>query len=113
MLKKYLINNEHSKDDKKYKIMKRKVNKNKLPGTNSVVIPENSSTYDNRKANMSQISNKSYLDKSNLISTPRSRISTKLKTLHSKKPDISSRLVILRLKIIGFIKNLSIHQSIN
>mmetsp|Transcript_1205 Transcript_1205/g.1083 ORF Transcript_1205/g.1083 Transcript_1205/m.1083 type:complete len:200 (+) Transcript_1205:174-773(+) len=41
---------------------------------------------------MSQISGRSYMDKTNKTHTPRSRITNKLKSLHSKKSDISSRI---------------------
>ncbi len=88
MIKKYTSNNSSLKEDKKLSVFKKKTHKNSTPVSTSMCVPGQSIDQLN---NLSQTSNRSYLDKSNMSQTPRSGVGTKLRPSLGKKSDISSR----------------------
>jgi hypothetical protein len=88
-LNKYLVNNHQMKNDEKYTVLKRKTHKKTAtPVSNSIMAIENS--IDSKGGNISQISNKTYLEQTRKLQTPRSGYSRKLKAYDSKKSDMDS-----------------------
>lgn len=90
MYKKYMLTNDPDREDKKFAILKKKAHKNSTPVSNSVLVQGKSFDKTN---NISQISNRSYLDKSNISQTPRSGVGSRLQNSIGKRSDLSSRFV--------------------
>lgn len=88
-LNKYLKKNNMT-NNSNYIMPKRKMHKKTAtPISNSLMISE--SRIDSKLNNMSQISNRSYLEQTQKLQTPKSGYSRKLKVIDSKKSDMTSR----------------------
>lgn len=76
-------------NEEKYTVLKRKTHKKTAtPVSNSIMAIENS--VDSKGGNISQISNKTYLEQTQKLQTPRSSYSRKLKVIDSKRSDLDS-----------------------
>lgn len=93
MLKKYLINNNNINEDLQYSAIRRKSNnKNGTPITYSVGTADNNNSVDSKTFfDSSVLSNRSHLDNTNIIQTPRTGVSRKLKALDSKKSNLTTQ----------------------
>jgi len=70
MIKKYMLKHDSAREEKKFSVLKKKAHKNSTPVSNSVLVQGRSI---DASHNLSQISGRSYLDKSNVTQTPRTR----------------------------------------
>jgi hypothetical protein len=91
MLKKYLITNDKIKEEAKYQIMKKKLDKKHgTPVSYSIGPGENNSIDSKHLNDISGLTNRSHLDTSQRLQTPRTGVSKKLKALDSKKSDLNA-----------------------
>lgn len=91
MLKKYLIHNTTIPDENKFSAVRHKNSKKDgTPAAYSISGAENNSI-DSKQFDNSVMSNRSHLDKSQTLQTPRTGVSRKLKALDSKKSNLTTQ----------------------